>query len=78
MDTIKKLFPLSFNTKDLVAFIIRIVIYLAAPSVVGFIVSLLSGIPVLGLILGIISWAFGIYCFVGLVLLILAYVKVIK
>ena len=78
MDNIKKLFPLSFNTKDLVAFIIRIVIYLAAPSILAVIVSFFSRVLILGTILGIISGAFGIYCFVGLVLLILAYVKVIK
>ena len=78
MDIIKKLFPLSFKAKDVVGLIIYLVIYLVLPTVIGIIAGLLAKIPVLGTIMGIISWASGIYCFISIVLLILAFLKVIK
>ena len=60
------------TVKDLV---ISLLIFLIAPVIVGFIASLLSLIPVVGLIAGIISWLFGILCFVGIILSILGFVK---
>ena len=78
MDIIKKLFPLSFKAKDVVGLIIYLVIYLVLPTALGFLAGLLSKVPILGTIMGIISWASGIYCFIGIVLLILAFLKVIK
>lgn len=65
-----------FNTvktvKDLV---ISLLIFLIAPSVIGFVAGLLHTIPVIGLIASIFSWLFGILCFVGIVLSILGFVK---
>lgn len=65
-----------FNTvktvKDLV---ISLLIFLIAPTVVAFVANLLGGIPIVGLIAGIISWLFGILCFIGLILSILGFVK---
>lgn len=78
MDLIKRLFPLSFKAKDILGLVIYLIIYLVLPAALAFISSLLSGVPVLSTILGIIVWASGIYCFVGIVLLILAFLKIIK
>lgn len=65
-----------FNTvktvKDLV---ISLLIFIIAPAIVGFVASKLDGIPIVGLIVGIISWLFGILCFIGIVLSILGFVK---
>ena len=65
-----------FNTvktvKDLV---ISLLIFLIAPAIVGFVAGLLHAIPVIGLIAGLISWLFGILCFVGIILSILGFVK---
>ncbi len=65
-----------FNTvktvKDLV---ISILIFLIAPAIVGFVAGLLHAIPLVGTIAAIISWAFGILCFIGLILSILGFVK---
>ena len=60
------------TVKDLV---IALLIFLIAPAIVGFVASLLSFIPIVGLIAGIISWLFGILCFIGIILSILGYVK---
>lgn len=65
-----------FNTvktvKDLV---ISILIFLIAPAIVGFVAGLLHAIPLVGTIAAIISWAFGILCFIGLILSLLGFVK---
>ncbi|MBQ9768373.1 MAG: hypothetical protein IJW37_09755 [Lachnospiraceae bacterium] len=65
-----------FNTvktvKDLV---ISLLIFIIAPAIVGFVASILDGIPIVGLIVSIISWLFGILCFIGIVLSILGFVK---
>lgn len=65
-----------FNTvktvKDLV---ISLLIFIIAPAIVGFVASLLNAIPVVGLVADIISWLFGIVCFIGIILSILGFVK---
>ena len=78
MDTLKKIFPLSFRGKDNTSLIIAIIIYIVAPAVVGVFTGLLSGVPVLGPILGAVTSLIGLYAFVGLVLAILYRVDVIK
>ncbi len=60
------------TVKDLV---LSLLFFLIAPTIVGFVASLLSGIPIVGLIAGIVSWLFGILCFIGLILSILGFLK---
>lgn len=74
MDLIKKIFPFSFKATDVVGLVISIVIYVIAPTILG----LLGKIPLIGFIFGILAWASGIYCTIGIVLSILYFVKVIK
>ncbi len=72
MDTLKKLFPLSFKAKDGIgALIVNIIIHLVADAVAGLIIGL---IPILSLLGGLI----GLYFTVGIVLSILDYLKIIK
>lgn len=87
METLKKIFPLSFKRTDTVAnLIIGILIYVVAAIVAGALIALstlLTGwIPVLGAIigwaLGIVSSLFGIYVLAGIVIQILVFCKVIK
>lgn len=72
MDIIKKLFPYSFGAADIKALVIKIVVYLVASAVLGFVIGL---IPFIG---GIIAWVIGIYCTVGWILVVLDYLKVLK
>lgn len=75
----KKIFPLSLKAADNVTnFILVLLAYIIVPAIVAFVFGLLSFIPVLGIVLSIISWLFGIYCTVGFVLAILVFAKVIK
>ena len=87
MDALKKFFPLSFKyAKDVANLIIGIVVYLIVGVVVGALITLstfLTGwIPVVGGIiawaLGIVSSLIGIYVLAGIIILILAFAKVIK
>ena len=72
METLKKLFPLSFKEKkNLGALIVNVLIYVLLDAAVGVICAL---VPVIGIIGGIV----GLYFTVGILLSILDYFKVIK
>ena len=72
MDTLKKLFPLSFKAKNGVGgLIVNILIHVFADFVAGLIILLL---PILGFLGGLV----GLYFTVGVVLSILDYLKVLK
>lgn len=86
MDTLKKIFPYSFGVDSGKALAVKIIVYIVASFVIGLVLSLVTllvaFIPVLGAILstilGIVSWLVGVYCLVGLVLVILDFLKVFK
>ncbi|MBQ8331322.1 MAG: hypothetical protein IJX94_02325 [Clostridia bacterium] len=87
METLKKIFPLSFRRTDSVAnLIVGILIYVLAGIVVGALIWLATAItgwlPLVG---GIIGWALGVvstlievYIVAGIVIQILVFAKVIK
>ncbi len=74
---LNKYFPLNNQvTKNQVnTLIIAIVIYIVASIVVSFVLAFLSFVPVIGLLVQLVSFLFGIYCLVGLILAILKYVN---
>lgn len=79
MDMLKQFFPFSFAAKnDLTALIINILVYIVAGAVIGFVLGLLGGIPIIGFLFSLIGWIVGLYCLVGLVLAVLDYMKVLK
>jgi len=79
MDMLKKIFPLSFSFADtIVNLVVGIVIYLVAPALASVVLGLLAKIPLLGILFAVVNWVIGIYAFVGLVLLILVYLKLVK
>ncbi|MBR5191953.1 MAG: hypothetical protein IKW33_00910 [Clostridia bacterium] len=87
MKTLKKLFPLSFNrNKTFVNFIISLLIYLVIGAVatllIGFAGTITGWIPIAG---DIILWALRIigaivdlYVVIGIIIQILAFLKIIK
>lgn len=85
MDFLKKLFPLSFGTKDVAALIIKILVYLVV-AVIGGAILWLAGfiaglIPVVGTIilwaLGVVGTIIDIYAVAGIIITILNFCKVI-
>lgn len=79
MDTIKKLFPFSFKgSKNLKDLIITVIVYILINVVVGFVLGLLDGLPLVGFLFSILGWLLGIYCFAGILLAVLSFLKVLK
>ena len=78
MDIVKKFFPISMRATDVLGLIISIVIYAILPTVLGLVNSCVGGIPVINWLMGIILSVSGLYCFIGIVLAILVFCKVIK
>lgn len=79
MDLIKKLFPLSFKyKKSVVDLIVGIVLYLIAGAVGGVVIWLASLVPIVGWLFGIIGGLLDLYVAVGVVILILAFLKIVK
>lgn len=72
METLKKIFPLSFKEKKSVgALIVNILLHVLGDAVAGVIIGIL---PILGIFGGIV----GLYFTAGIVLSVLDYLKVIK
>ena len=72
MDMLKKFFPYSFGAAEVKDLVIKIIVYLVAGAVIGWVVGL---IPLGG---GQISSLVGLYGTVGIVLVVLDYLKVLK
>lgn len=78
MDMVKKFFPHAFKATELTAFVITLIIYLLIDVVCGVVIGLLAALPIIGIIFSLIGSLIGIYAFVGVVLTILVFLKVIK
>ena len=87
METLKKIFPLSWKyTKDVANLIIGILVYILVGIVAGAIIALatlITGwIPVLGgilaWVLGLVGSLIGLYTLAGIIIQLLVYFKVIK
>ena len=80
MDMLKKFFPFSFNfkAKDVKGLIISLLIYIVAGGVAGFVLGLLGGIAVIGLVFQLIGWVLSIYTTVGIVLSVLVFLDILK
>lgn len=86
MDILKKLYPHAFKAKEVKDFIIALIIYIVIDAICGVVIGLaatiLGGIPLIGgllsAVLGALGGLVGLYAFIGIVLSILVFVKVLK
>ena len=78
MDALKKFFPHAFKATELSKLIITIIIYILIDIVCGFVIGLLAKLPILGIIFGLLGSLVGLYAFVGIVLALLVFFKVLK
>lgn len=79
METLKKIFPLSFKyTKDVANLVIGILIQLVVGIVAGVLIGILAKIPVLGIIIGLVGGLIDLYVLAGIVIQVLVFAKVIK
>lgn len=78
MDLLKKFFPYSFRANDVSSLIITILVYIVADVICGFAIGLLSGIPLIGILIGLVGSLLGIYFFAGIIIAVLNFLKLLK
>ena len=71
INKIKKYFPFTATEKDAKSLVIAIAIYLVVGIIAYVVIDLLSAIPLIGILFGIVGALVDIYCLVGIVLAIL-------
>lgn len=70
--------PWSFKANDVKSLIVSIIIYIVIGIVGGLIISLLSWLPLVGWLIGIIGGLLDLYTLVGIILAILVFAGVLK
>lgn len=80
MDMLRKIWPTPFNIaeKNVVSFVVQLIIFVVICAVVGWLISFLAGIPVLGLIFKIVGSLIEVYGLVGIVLCVLKFLGLVK
>lgn len=80
MDFLKTLWPTPFKIreKNLVSFLIQLIIFLVVCAVVGWLFGVLSGIPVVGIVFILVGSLMEIYSIVGIVLCVLKFLGLLK
>ncbi len=80
MDFLKKFWPTPFKIeeKNVKSFIIQLVVFAVACTVVGWLIGLLVKIAIIGIIFSLIGSLVEIYCLAGVALCILKFIGIVK
>ena len=79
MDMLKKFFPLSFKYVGSVAnLVIGVLIHLVVGVLAGWAISLVSIIPIVGWIIGVLGGLVDLYVLAGIVVMFLEHFQVLK
>ena len=78
LDAIKKYFPQAFAAKEVKSLIIALLIYAVIAVLGGFVLGLLTIIPIIGFIFSVLAWVLRLYCAVGIILAILVFLKIVQ
>lgn len=78
LDAIKKYFPQAFAAKEVSSLIIALLIYAVIAVLGGFVLDLLTIIPIVGFIFSVLAWVLRLYCAVGIILAILVFLKIVQ
>lgn len=80
MDLMKKLWPMPFGIeeKNVSSFLVQLIIFVVICAVVGFLIGILAGIPILGIIFSILGGLVELYGLVGIILCVLKFLGVVK
>lgn len=73
-----KYFPISARSKEIIGLIVSILIYVVVEAVLGFAFSILGKLPLIGWLIGILGSLVGLYCFIGIIVSILVFLKLVK
>ena len=78
MNMIKSLFPQAMQARDVKGLVVAILIYAVVAFVAGLVLGLLDNIPLIGFVFGVIGWAIGVYCAVGIIVSLLVFLNIVK
>lgn len=78
MELLKKYWARAFQANDGKSLVMTLLFYIVADIVCGLIIGLLGKLPLVGFLFGLVGSLVGIYFFVGFVLAILNFLKVLK
>lgn len=80
MDLLKKIWPTPFKIrpKDVVSFVIQLVIFIVVCAIGGLLIGLLSGIPIAGIIFSILGGLLDLYGLIGVILCVLVFLDIVK
>jgi len=78
MEFLKKVWPFSFETKDVTNLVVKAILYVLFLTVASILMGVLSNVPVVNVIFYVLGSLVDLYVLVGLVVLFLSYFKVLK
>lgn len=78
MDILKMIFPFSFKAKDSNGLVVAILIYVVIAVIGAILLGLLSKIPFVGIVFGVLGGVVDLYAVAGIVFAVLDYFKVLK
>lgn len=80
MEFLKNLWPIPFKIKkgNLASFIWKLIVFIVVTAIVGVLIKVLAGIPIVGIIFSILGSLVGVYNIIGIVLCVLVFIGVIS
>lgn len=78
MDTLKKIFPLSFGLTELAKLILAIIIYAVIGVIGGTLSAFFAWFPLVGIPFVMLGSLIGIYVTSGIIIAILSYLKILQ
>ena len=80
MDLLRKFWPTPFKikAKDVVSFVVQLIIFIVVCAVGGILIGLLAGIPIVGIIFSILGGLLDLYGLIGIVLCVLVFLDIVK
>ena len=80
MDLVKKIWPTPFKIrpKDVMSFVIQLIIFIVVCAVGGILIGLLAPIPIVGIIFSILGGLLDLYGLIGIVLCVLVFLDIVK
>ena len=80
MDALKSFFPIAWmaEEKNVKSLIISIVVHVVIMVAFGILAPLVTELPLLGVVVGIVGKLIDLYCYAGIVIAVLKFLNVVK
>ena len=80
MDFLKKVWPTPFKIKDkdVVSFLVQLIIFIVICAVVGVLIGILAKLPIIGIVFSLVGGVVELYGLIGIVLCVLKFLGLVK